>query len=76
MTFNTISLSAPAQNVDLGTLLLLDPRRKFGKQLCVCGWAVCGRFFFAKQPPRGRPQRKYCRPGHMERAHNKAAAAE
>jgi hypothetical protein len=56
--------------VQLGVLLLLDTTREFRDKLCQCGWSPCGRFFLETKPPRGRPQRKYCRPMHLELAHN------
>jgi hypothetical protein len=52
-----------------GILLLLDPERGFRAKLCQCQLSTCGDFFHEIRPPRGRPQRRYCSPGHMELGH-------
>jgi hypothetical protein len=59
--------------VSLGVLFLLDVSRGYRQKLCQCGWAPCGRFFFETRPPRGRPQRKYCRRSHLDLTHNHKA---
>jgi hypothetical protein len=55
-------------------LLLLDPERPFGRDLCQCRLEGCGRFFFTSPNPKGgRPQRLYCNPTHMHMAHEATA---
>jgi hypothetical protein len=49
--------------------LLLDGSQPYGRDLCQCRLASCGRFFLVKKPPTGRPQRFYCSSDHMLEAH-------
>ena len=72
--------SEPQPVIANALLLLLE--KPFRGQLCRCGLAECGRFFFAARPPdedrdglkRGAPVRNYC-PGtdHRDRARKIAA---
>jgi hypothetical protein len=55
--------------INVGTALLLDRERGFGKLLCQCRLESCGKFFFEKKPAIGRPSRNYCSKRHMLRAH-------
>jgi hypothetical protein len=54
-------------------LLLLDPTRGYGSDLCRCKLAECGRFFPAIKPPTGRPRRDYCCAEHLEAAREKSS---
>ena len=54
-------------------LLLLDPTRGYGSDLCRCKLAECGRFFLAIKPPTGRPRRDYCCEEHLEAAREKSS---
>lgn len=58
----------------VGTALLLDQTKDFGRKICQCQLGTCGKFFFEIQPATGRPQRKYCCSDHMTDAHNQNAA--
>jgi hypothetical protein len=70
------------QSASIANALLLLLEKPFRGQLCRCGLAECGRFFFAARPPkldrdghaRGAPVRDYC-PGtdHRDRARTIAA---
>ena len=50
-------------------LLLLDPARGYGSDLCKCQLESCGRYFLVKRRKRGLPRRKYCGDAHMLKAH-------
>ena len=54
-------------------LLLLDPTRPYGSDLCRCKLVECGRFFLAIKPPTGRPRRDYCCAEHLEAAREKSS---
>lgn len=54
-------------------LLLLDPTRPYGSDLCRCKLAECGSFFLAIKPPTGRPRRDYCCKEHLEAAREKSS---
>ena len=54
-------------------LLLLDPTRPYGSDLCRCKLAECGRFFLAIKPATGRPRRDYCCAEHLEAAREKSS---
>ena len=59
--------------VGYALLLLLDPSRAYGSDLCRCKLAECGRFFLAIKPPTGRPRRDYCCAEHLEAAREKSS---
>jgi hypothetical protein len=54
-------------------LLLLDPTRAYGRDLCRCKLAECGRFFLTLKRPTGRPRRDYCCAEHLEAAREKSS---
>jgi len=60
--------------ISYALLLLMDTKRTYGRDLCLCRFKSCGKFFFVVRPPRGRPQRKYCKREHMLLAHAANAA--
>jgi len=54
--------------IGFGLLLLLDPTRPYGKNLCRCKLKSCRRFFLAIKKTTGRPRRQYCSEEHLDAA--------
>jgi len=55
------------------SILLLDEKRGFGKDLRKCSLDGCEKFFLVYRPPTGRPQTRYCTREHMNEAHTRTA---
>jgi hypothetical protein len=64
-------INNPASFTTFALILLLDvaPGRNFARDLCRCRLKGCDRFFLARKPKTGRPQRLYCTRKHMLEAH-------
>lgn len=56
-------------------LLLTDPSKPYGSDLCQCQLGTCGKFFFVQKPKTGRPRRNYCCDEHMLEVHEAQSPA-
>ena len=43
-----------------GVALLFDRTRSYGRDLRICNYPQCGKFFAVIRPPKGRPQDVFC----------------
>ncbi len=70
LDYNVIINSTSAFHIFV-SLLLIDERRPFGRNLHRCQLASCTRWFLEKEPgpDGGRPNKSYCTKQHMATAH-------
>ena len=54
-------------------LLFLDSEKPYGRDLCQCRLARCGKFFLADRSQPNRPRTRFCSEEHYQEAHDDAA---